>query len=63
MEPRVVFLGFDATGTLKCQWESDAVRTFHSVNPTITPNAIEIGKPAITPKKPSTESHYKADER
>jgi hypothetical protein len=55
LEPRVVFIGFDAGGSIKCLWESDAIRTLHSVTPVVTPNAVEIGKPAVTPKQPSTE--------
>lgn len=56
LEPRVVLLGFDASGAIKCQWESDTVITLHSVTPVVTPNAVEIGKPAVTPKRPSTDS-------
>jgi hypothetical protein len=55
MEPRVVFLGFAASGVIKCQWESDVVRTLHSVAPVVTPSAVEISKPAVTPKRPSTD--------
>jgi len=50
-EPSVVFLGFDATGVVRCQWESGAIRTFQSVNAVVVPEAVEIGKPAVKPKK------------
>ena len=59
LEPRVVFLGFDATSILKCQWESDAVRKLYNVTPSVAPNPIEIGKPTVTPKKPVSESDRK----
>ncbi|MGZ8182311.1 MAG: hypothetical protein ACXWT1_10160 [Methylobacter sp.] len=55
LEPKVVFVGFDTSNTIKCLWESNTVRTLHSVAPVITPNAVEIGKPAVTPKKPSAD--------
>jgi len=55
LEPNVVFVGFDAVGNAKCQWESGAIRTFQSVGTTSTPKAVEIGKPSITPKTSSTE--------
>jgi hypothetical protein len=54
-EPKVVFMGFDVSNTIKCLWESNTVRTLHSVAPVITPNAVEIGKPAVTPKQLSTD--------
>ncbi|WP_445368220.1 hypothetical protein ACH5Y9_01255 [Methylomonas sp. BW4-1] len=55
IEPRIVFLGFDASGAIKCQWESDDVRTLHSVAPVTTPSAVQISKPTVTPKRPSSD--------
>jgi hypothetical protein len=54
-EPRVVFLGFDAADVIKCEWKSDTISTLHSVTPIVTPHAVEIGKPAVTPKRPSID--------
>jgi hypothetical protein len=56
VEPSVVFMGFDAVGTLRCEWSSDAVQTLHNVNTEARPSAVKIDKPPISPKKPSTES-------
>jgi hypothetical protein len=55
-EPKVVFVGFDASGSIKCLWESDTIRTLHSVTLVVTPNAVEIGKPAVKPKRTSTDT-------
>ena len=64
LEPRVVFLGFDAADAIKCEWESDTVRTLRSISPVSTPRAVEIGKPAVTPKRPSTDGDVgKAEEK
>ena len=51
-EARVFFMGFDATGILRCQWISDGIRTIHSVEPQI-PAPIEVSKPSVTPKRPA----------
>lgn len=60
MEPSVVFVGYDATGVAKCQWESGAIRTLHNVSAASIPTAVEIGKPAVKPKNSSAESEQKA---
>lgn len=60
-EPSVVVLGFDATGVVRCQWESGTIRTFHSVNSVVVPEAVEIGKPAVKPKKSVADSKDEAD--
>lgn len=55
-EPSVFFVGFDATGVPRCQWESGAIRTFHNVNPSAVPEAVDMGKPPIKPKNSTPES-------
>ncbi len=60
-EPSVVFVGFDAAGVAKCEWESGAIRTFNSVNTVAVPEAVEIGKPAVKPKKSVAESTDEAN--
>ena len=60
MEPSVVFIGYDATGIAKCQWESGAIRTFHNVSATSIPPPFEIGKPTVKPKNSSVETEQKA---
>lgn len=59
-EPSVVVLGFDATGVVRCQWESGTIRTFHSVNSVVVPEAVEICKPAVKPKKSVADSKDEA---
>lgn len=63
LEPNVVFMGFDANGNVKCQWQSGAVRTLHGVGPTVTPPVVEIGKPAVTSKKPFSETQQQSEEK
>jgi hypothetical protein len=60
-DPSVVFLGFDATGVVRCQWESCAIRTFQSINTVVVPEAVEIGKPAVKPKKSTAASEGEAN--
>jgi hypothetical protein len=61
MEPSVVFVGFDATGNAKCQWESGAIRTFQTVGSPSTPKAVEITKPSVKPKQSSAEELRKTE--
>lgn len=62
IEPSVFFMGYDATGVAKCQWESGAIRTFHNVSTTYIPTAVEISKPSVKPKNSSTEAEHKASQ-
>lgn len=60
-ESSVIFVGFDAAGVARCQWVSCAIRTFHSINTVAVPDAVEIDKPAVKPKKLAAESTDEAN--
>lgn len=50
-EPRVSLLGYSATGILVCQWQSSrTVRTLANIK-TELPQAVEVAKPVIAPKR------------
>lgn len=49
VEARVVFLGFDAMNTLRCQWVSDGIKIVHSIAPQV-PAAVDLSKPSVAPK-------------
>lgn len=51
VEPRVIFLGFDAAGVARCRWESDLIPTLRTVD-YVVPKAVELDKPAVSPKAP-----------
>jgi len=50
-EPRVVFLGFTPSGSTACRWESSAVRLFKSAGKAVLPQAVDVGKPSVAPKR------------
>jgi hypothetical protein len=45
-DPRVVFLGENAAGVVKCSWVSDSAHALHSVSVN-TPAAAEVSKPRV----------------
>lgn len=49
--PRVEFLGFTADNTLACRWVSDTVRVLRVEGQLARPQAIEIAKPIVAPKR------------
>lgn len=49
-DPRVVFLGEDDARVVKCKWISDSTRALHVVAAE-TPEAKEMGKPIVAPKR------------
>jgi hypothetical protein len=53
-DPRVVFIGYDAAGAPRCQWESDAVRVLRSAG-SILPAPVPIGKPPVGPKRSESD--------
>lgn len=50
-EPRVLLLGFSASGDEVCRWSSDvSVRAIGEATPS-TPAPVEVKKPIVTPKR------------
>lgn len=49
-DPQVVFLGEDASGTVRCKWTSGGIRTLHMISAN-TPPAKDIGKARVGPKR------------
>lgn len=50
-EPRVEFLGFTPSGEVACRWVSSAIRVFRVEGQHSLPQAVEISKPQVAPKK------------
>ncbi len=50
-EPRVVLLGFTASGEKACMWESGAVRVLRLAADLLLPAAVEIARPQVAPKR------------
>ena len=50
-EPRVEFLGFTPSGEVACRWVSNAIRVFRLEGQQQLPQAVEIAKPQVAPKK------------
>lgn len=59
-DPRVVFLGEDATGVVKCQWMSDGMKALHSVSVN-TPPAKDIGRAPVGPKRSDVDKSAASD--
>ncbi|MGY4726915.1 hypothetical protein [Burkholderia pyrrocinia] len=53
-DPRVVFIGEDFRGTVKCRWMSDGMRALHSVS-VDTPPAKDVGKAPVGPKRSESD--------
>ncbi|WP_175787256.1 hypothetical protein [Burkholderia anthina] len=49
-DPRVVFVGEDMQGVVKCKWTSDGMKTLHAVSAN-TPPAKDVGKAHVGPKR------------
>jgi hypothetical protein len=50
-EPRIILLGFSASGQEVCRWISgETLRTLNEIRPAI-PAPVEIRKPVVTPKR------------
>ncbi|WGS50116.1 hypothetical protein LFL96_00985 [Paraburkholderia sp. D15] len=49
-DPRVVFVGEDLYGAVKCRWTSDGMKTLHAVSAN-TPPAKDVGKAPVGPKR------------
>ena len=50
-EPRVEFLGFTPSGEVACRWVSSAIRVFRVVSQQSFPQAVQISKPQVAPKR------------
>lgn len=50
-EPRVEFLGFNASGDIVCRWISDTVRVLRAQGQQVLPQAVDVAKPQVTPKR------------
>lgn len=50
-EPRVEFLGFTANDTLACRWVSGTIRVLRVEGQQALPQAIEVAKPVVAPKR------------
>ena len=50
-EPRVEFLGFNASGDVACRWISDTVRVLRTEGPQALPQAVDVAKPQVTPRR------------
>lgn len=55
-EPRVVFVGYSATGEIVCRWESDRIRRLSRVDDPELPKAVDLDKPLVTPKRRKTDA-------
>lgn len=62
-DPRVEFLGFNAYGTLMCQWVSNSVRTLHAVNAPALVAAVPVEKPQLAPKRRASDTGGNAGEQ
>lgn len=51
MEPRVALLGFSASGTLVCRWQSETIARALADIKTAPPEAVEVTKPSVKPKR------------
>lgn len=49
-DPRVVFLGEDLYGVVKCRWTSDGMKVLHAVSAK-TPPAKDVGKAPVGPRR------------
>lgn len=49
-DPRVVFVGEDMMGVVKCKWTSDGAKTLHAVAAN-TPPAKDVGRAPVGPKR------------
>lgn len=50
-EPRVEFLGFTPSGEVACRWVANATRVFRLEGQQPLPQAVEIAKPQVAPKR------------
>lgn len=50
-EPRVEFLGFTPSGEIACRWVSNAVRVLRVEGQQTLPQAVEVAKPQVAPKR------------
>ena len=50
-EPRVEFLGFTSNDEIACRWVSNAVRVLRVEGQQPIPQAIDVAKPQIAPKR------------
>ena len=50
-DPRVEFLGFTADGTLACRWVSGTIRVLRVEGQQSLPQAIDVAKPIVAPKR------------
>lgn len=61
-DPRVVLLGFAPSGSTACKWESNAVRVLKSAGKPALPLAVDVGKPAVAPKRRKSDGDADAAE-
>lgn len=50
-EPKVEFLGFTPSGEVACRWVSNAVRVLRLEGQQPLPQAVEVAKPKVAPKR------------
>lgn len=50
-EPRVEFLGFTPSGAIACRWVSNAVRVLRVEGQQTLPQAVDVAKPQVAPKR------------
>jgi hypothetical protein len=50
-DPRVEFLGFTTDDTLACRWVSGTVRVLRIEGQETLPQAVEVAKPIVAPKR------------
>ncbi|BDB30632.1 hypothetical protein Tamer19_47430 [Cupriavidus sp. TA19] len=59
-DPRVVFLGEDIRGQVRCQWISNATKALHIVAAN-TPPAKDVGRAPVGPKRADSDSDTAAN--
>jgi hypothetical protein len=53
-DPRVVFVGEDTMGVVKCRWTSDGMKALHSVS-AATPPAKDVGRAPVGPRRTDSD--------
>jgi hypothetical protein len=59
-DPRVVFIGEDVMGVVKCKWMSDGTKALHHVS-AHTPPAKEVGKASVGPRRNDSDKTAASD--